>query len=181
MKQSIIYLVTILLFTGFHYIHKTSSKPNDLAAIDAISGASSIIGSPKIKIQDVDASVVYDSLSQVGVYFIATIDHNKPRVRPYGNIHLHEGKIWFFVDKRKATYQELQKNPSIEIAATKGQSGKFIRVTGKAVLDDNKPLIEKIAKENPYFEGSGYEIGVFYISDALAELPSNTGASIVRF
>ncbi|GLB49407.1 pyridoxamine 5'-phosphate oxidase family protein [Neptunitalea lumnitzerae] len=181
MKQPIIYLVTILLFTGFHYIHKTSSKQSDLSSIDAISGASSIIGSPKIKIQDVDASVVYDSLSQIGIYFISTIYNNKPKVRPYGNIHLHEGKIWFFVDKRKATYQELKENPSIEIAATKGQGGKFIRVTGTAVLEDNQTLIEKIAKENPYFEGSGYEIGVFYISDALAELPSNTGPTIVRF
>ena len=36
---------------------------------------------------------VYQFLKDAGVYYIATVDGDQPRVRPFGTIHIFEGKL----------------------------------------------------------------------------------------
>jgi len=181
MKHLILMIAVAAIFASCNNIPGTETNKTDKVISDAISGATNLTGSGEITLKDVDASVVLDSLKKIGIYFVATVEKDRPRLRPISNINLHEGKIWFFVDKQKGTYNQLRNNPNIEIASTNGVGGKFIRVYGQAVLEDNPELIKKISEENPYFEQSGYKIGLFYISNVIAELPSSTGPQYVKF
>ena len=81
-----------------HVIMFQEQKKNNNITVnsDAISGATNLTGSEEIMLKDVDASVVHDSLKKIGIYFVATVEKDRPRLRPIANINLHEGKIWFF-------------------------------------------------------------------------------------
>ena len=35
---------------------------------------------------------VYDYMKGIGVFYIATVDGDQPRVRPFGALHIYEGK-----------------------------------------------------------------------------------------
>ena len=64
-------------------------------------------------------------------YFIATEDGDQARVRPFGSLFLHEGKLYISTTKEKKVYEQMKKQPKIEMAAM-GQGG-WIRITAEAV------------------------------------------------
>lgn len=37
---------------------------------------------------------VYDFLKSAGTYYLATVDGDQPRVRPFGTIDIFEGKLY---------------------------------------------------------------------------------------
>lgn len=43
---------------------------------------------------------VYQFLKECETYYLATIDGNKPRVRPFGTIDMFEGKLYIQTGKR---------------------------------------------------------------------------------
>ncbi len=103
-------------------------------------------------------------------FFIATVDDGKPRVRPFGLVVEHDGKLWFGTANTKAVYRQLQANPHVEISATSPASD-WIRLSGKAVFERNlnvkrkafanMPMLSNIYQgpEDPTFE-------MFYLDDA---------------
>jgi uncharacterized pyridoxamine 5'-phosphate oxidase family protein len=123
---------------------------------------------------------VVDLIHKSGVFYIATIDGDKPRVRPFGFIMEFEGKLYFTTNNQKDFYKQLQKNPHTEISAMP-EEGKWIRLEGRAVFDGNlaakKRAFETFPRfkdmydspENPIFE-------VLYLEAPAAVLYSMTGA-----
>lgn len=65
-----------------------------------------------MSIQKVD-----EILSKAQVFYLATADGDKPKVRPLGFHLLFENKIYFGVGTFKAVYKQLEENPNVEIAA----------------------------------------------------------------
>ncbi len=102
-------------------------------------------------------------LQDAKTFYIATVEDDKPRVRPFGLVVEHEGKLWFGTANTKAVYRQLQSNPFVEISATL-PSMEWIRLSGKAVFERNTvvkrkafellPMLAKIYKgpEDPVFE-----------------------------
>ena len=78
---------------------------------------------------------VYEFLKECKTYYLATIDNNTPRVRPFGTIDLFEDKLYIQTGKSKDVYKQITVNPMVEICAFK--DGKWIRVTGK-LIEDNR-------------------------------------------
>jgi uncharacterized pyridoxamine 5'-phosphate oxidase family protein len=121
---------------------------------------------------------VVDLIHQAGVFHIATIDGDRPRVRPFGFIMFFEDKLYFTTNNRKNFYKQLQKNPNVEISAMI-DDGKWIRLKGKALFDGNLAAKKRAFEIFPNFlqmyqspENSIFE--VFYLENPSATLYSMT-------
>lgn len=73
-------------------------------------------------------------LKEAQTYYLATVEGDQPRVRPFGTAHIFEGKLYIQTGKAKDVSKQLAANPKAEICAFKG--GEWIRVTGELVEDD---------------------------------------------
>ena len=51
------------------------------------------------------------------VFYLATIDNDKPRVRPFGALNIFEDKLYIQTGKVKAVSKQMSINPNIEISA----------------------------------------------------------------
>ena len=94
---------------------------------------------------------VYQFLKECETYYLATIDGNKPRVRPFGTIDLFEGKLYIQTGKRKSVSRQMKENPNIEISGMNG--GKWIRVEAEAVLDERIEAQKHMLDEYPSLQG----------------------------
>ena len=71
---------------------------------------------------------VCNFLKEAKTYYLATVDGDKPKVRPFGTAHIFEGKLYIQTGKKKAVSEQIKKNPNVEICAMNG--GDWIRVSG---------------------------------------------------
>ena len=56
-------------------------------------------------------------LESCGKYFLATMDGDQPRVRPFSFCDVINGEVYFMTRKHKDVYKQLVKNPKVQIAA----------------------------------------------------------------
>ena len=77
---------------------------------------------------------VCNFLKEAGVYYLATVEGNQPRVRPFGTAHIFEGKLYVQTGKVKPVSKQISKNPKVEICAFR--DGEWLRVAGELVNDD---------------------------------------------
>ena len=77
---------------------------------------------------------VCNFLKEAGTYYLATMDGDQPRVRPFGTAHIFEDKLYIQTGKGKAVAKQINANPKVEICAMNGEE--WIRIEGTLVLDD---------------------------------------------
>ena len=77
---------------------------------------------------------VLDFLKKAGVYYLATVEGDQPRVRPFGTVNEFEGKLYIQTGKIKPTSHQLAINPKAEICAF--ANGEWIRVECELIEDD---------------------------------------------
>ena len=94
---------------------------------------------------------VWGFLKDCGVYYLATMDNDQPRVRPFGTIEIFEDKLYIQTGKSKNVSKQIEKNPNVELCAFK--DGKWIRVTGKLIRDDKKKKKKDMLDKNPNLRG----------------------------
>ena len=115
-------------------------------------------------------------LKSAGVYYLATIDGDKPRVRPFGTCEIFENKLYIQTGKSKDVYKQIEKNPNVELCAFK--DGKWIRVSGKLVADDRREAKNDMLDKNPELRGMYNEDDdntiVLYLENAKAVISSFT-------
>ena len=127
---------------------------------------------------------VQEFLKNAGVYYLATIEDDKPRVRPFGTFELFEGKLYIQTGKVKDVAKQIKKNPNVEVCAFK--DGKWIRVRGKLVLDDRFEAKKDMLDKNPmlrnmYSENDG-NTEVYYFDGGEAEFSEfGKESRIVKF
>ena len=63
---------------------------------------------------------VYDFLKKCGTYYLATVDGDQPRVRPFGTVHIFDDKLYIQTGKVKSVSQQMMANPKIEILLDTG-------------------------------------------------------------
>lgn len=122
---------------------------------------------------------ILNFLSENPTFYFATIEDNKPRVRPFGFFMEHEGKLYFGMGKHKASYKQVQANNNVEIS-TASAKGQWIRIRGTAVFDDRTETINKAFEVSPsltriYNEESGLQMAIFYIENGEAEIADFQG------
>lgn len=119
---------------------------------------------------------VYDFLKQAGTYYLATVEGNQPRVRPFGTIDIFEDKLYIQTGKKKDVAKQLKANPKAEICAFK--DGVWLRVSGTLVEDDRREAKKHMLDNYPslramYDEDDGNTL-VLYFKDATAVFSSFT-------
>ena len=77
-------------------------------------------------------------LKEAGVYFIATVDGDQPRVRPFGTINIFEGRLYIQTGRKKNVSKQLARNGKVEICAYQPEKKRWIRVSGTLVDDDRR-------------------------------------------
>lgn len=123
-------------------------------------------------------------IKECGVYYLSTVSGDKPKVRPFGTIHIFEDKLYVQMGKSKDVFKQLSVNPNAEICACKGSE--WLRLSGKLVYDDNREARKSMLDAYPqlrsmYNEDDG-NTAVLYFEDATATFYSFTAAPrIVRF
>ena len=117
-------------------------------------------------------------LKSAGVYFIATIDGDKPRVRPIGTAEIFENHLYIQTGKSKDVSKQIEKNPNVEICAFK--DGKWIRVSGNLVRDDRveakKDMLDKNSDLRSMYNELDDNTEVLYFEHAKAVISSFTEA-----
>ena len=120
---------------------------------------------------------VYDFIKDAGTYYLATVDGDQPRVRPFGTIDIFEGKLYIQTGLVKDCAKQMLANPKIEICAFKG--GKWIRVAAKAILDERIEAQQHMLDAYPSL-GNAYKPGdgnnaVFALTEGTAVISSFGG------
>ena len=120
---------------------------------------------------------VYEFLKSAGVYYLATVEGDKPRVRPFGTIDIFEDKLYIQTGKVKPVAHQMKANPKVELSAMT-PDGKWIRIAAEAVLDDNIEAQTHMLDAYPnlkamYQPGDG-NTEVYYLKNAVAQICSFT-------
>ncbi|MCM1325229.1 MAG: pyridoxamine 5'-phosphate oxidase family protein [Bacteroidales bacterium] len=119
---------------------------------------------------------VYEFLKNSQVYYLATMEGDQPRVRPFGTVDLFEGKLYIQTGLKKDVAKQMLANPKIEISAM--YDGRWIRIAAEAVLDERTSAQEHLLEAYPnlqamYKPGDG-NTAVFYLKNAVADICSFT-------
>lgn len=121
---------------------------------------------------------VYQYLDEVKTYYLATVEGDQPRVRPFGTALLYEGKLYIQTGKVKPVSKQLAANPKAEICACKGAS--WLRVTGELINDDRREvkeaMLEKMPSLRAMYSADDDNTQVLYLKNATATFSSFTEA-----
>lgn len=75
-------------------------------------------------------------LKEAETYYLATVEGDQPRVRPFGTAHIFEGRLYIQTGKVKDVSKQIHANPKVEICAFK--NGEWLRVAGELVEDERR-------------------------------------------
>jgi len=121
---------------------------------------------------------VIDFLNEAQTFYIATMDGDQPRVRPFGVVNEFDGKLYIITGNKKKVFSQLMANPKVEISATVG--GRWIRLECEMVRDDRREAKTSMLEAAPnlrsmYSEDDGV-MEVLYMKNATATFYSFTEA-----
>jgi len=127
---------------------------------------------------------VYDFLKKCGTYYLATVDGDQPRVRPFGTVNLFEDKLYIQTGKVKDVSKQMMANPKIEICAFNGSE--WIRIQAIAVVDDRveakQSMLDKYPELQTMYSATDDNTQVLYLRDAVARIASFTAdTKVIRF
>ncbi len=115
-------------------------------------------------------------LKDAGTYYLATVEGDQPRVRPFGTAHIFEGKLYIQTGKVKAVSRQLAANPKVEICAF--MKGKWLRLAGELVEDDRveakASLLEAYPSLQKMYAADDGNTQVWYFKNATATFSSFT-------
>lgn len=90
-------------------------------------------------------------LKECGVYYLATVEDGKPRVRPFGTAEIFENHLYIQTGNKKDVFKQIKKNPNVELCAFK--DGKWLRLRGILKQDDRYEARKDMLDKNPYLRG----------------------------
>ena len=117
-------------------------------------------------------------LSEAETYYLATVEGDQPRVRPFGTVLLYGGKLYIETGKVKNVSKQLAANPKAEICAFK--DGKWLRVSGELINDDDRDvkvaMLEKMPSLKRMYDPDDGNMQMLYFKNATAVFSSFTEA-----
>ena len=125
---------------------------------------------------------VCEFLKSAGVYYLATVEGDQPRVRPFGTAHIFEGKLYIQTGKSKPVSKQLAANPKCEICAFK--DGVWLRVAAELVEDDRveakKSMLDEYTNLRAMYDENDANTQVLYLKNAVATFSSFAAAPEVH-
>ena len=123
-------------------------------------------------------------LKDAGVYYLATVEGDQPRVRPFGTAHIFDGKLYIQTGKVKPCSRQILANPKVEISAF--HQGAWIRIAGELAEDDRieakKSMLDAYPNLRAMYDENDGNTQVLYMQNATATFASFGGApEVVTF
>lgn len=113
-------------------------------------------------------------LKDADVYYLATMEGDQPRVRPFGTAHIFEGKLYIQTGKVKEVYKQLKENPKAEICAC--MKDQWLRISGELIEDDRREALQSMLDDYPslqsMYSADDGNTAVFYFQNATAVFSS---------
>ena len=120
-------------------------------------------------------------LKEAGVYYLATVEGDQPRVRPFGTAHIFDGKLYIQTGKVKPVSKQITENPKVEISAFK--DGVWLRLAGELVEDDRieakKSMLDDYENLRSMYDENDGNTQVLYFKNAVATFSSFTAPAEV--
>ncbi len=117
-------------------------------------------------------------LKEAGVYYLATVEGDQPRVRPFGTIHIFEDKLYLQTGKIKDVSKQIHANPKVEICAFK--DGVWLRLAGELAEDDRleakQSMLDAYPSLKEMYSADDGNTEVFYFKKGTATFSSFTSA-----
>jgi len=121
---------------------------------------------------------VYEFLKNCGTYYLATVEGDQPRVRPFGTIDVFEDKLYIQTGKIKEVSKQIQANPKVELCAF--GEGTWVRLAGTLVRDDRveakQHMLDAYPNLQDMYSATDDNTEVLYFKDATATFSSFGGA-----
>ena len=121
---------------------------------------------------------VCEFLKSAGTYYLATVEGDQPRVRPFGTAHIFDGKLYIQTGKAKPVSRQIAANPKCEICAFRG--GTWLRLSGELVEDDRveakKSMLDDYTNLRDMYDENDDNTQVLYLKNAVATFSSFTEA-----
>ena len=115
-------------------------------------------------------------LKDVQTYYLATVEGDQPRVRPFGTIHIFEEKLYLQTGRNKDIFKQITANPKVELTAFNGE--RWLRLSGILVEDDRveakKSLLDAYPDLRAMYDENDQNTVVFYFTGAQATFASFT-------
>ena len=127
---------------------------------------------------------VCEFLKEAGVYYLATVEGDQPRVRPFGTAHIFEDKLYIQTGKVKPVSKQIAANPKAELCAFK--DGTWLRIQCELVEDDRveakKSMLDDYSDLRRMYDENDDNTQVLYLKNAVATFSSFTAApEIIEF
>lgn len=123
---------------------------------------------------------VLDFLNKCGVYYLATVEGDQPRVRPFGAACIFDGRLYITTSNQKPVYRQMMANPKVEISGMAG--GQWLRLAATAVQDGRREAKAAMLEAHPELGGmyslDDGKFEVLYLKDATADICSFTEAPV---
>lgn len=103
---------------------------------------------------------VVQFLKEAETYYLATVEGDQPRVRPFGTAHIFEGKLYIQTGKVKDVSKQIHANPKVEICAYK--NGEWLRVAGELVEDDRREARQSMLDAYPSLQNMYSAVGISF-------------------
>ena len=123
-------------------------------------------------------------MKAAGVYYLATMDGDQPRVRPFGTFHEFEGKYYIQTGKGKDVAKQIFANPKAELCAFK--DGDWLRIQCELEEDDRREarvsMLDAYPDLKKMYDPEDGNTVVFFLKNAKATFASFTKApEVVEF
>ena len=123
-------------------------------------------------------------LKDANVYYLATMEGDQPRVRPFGTAHIFEGKLYIQTGKVKEVYKKIKENPKAEICAC--MKDQWLRVSGELMEDDRREARQSMLDDYPslqsMYSADDGNTAVFYFRNATAVFSSfHAEPEVIKF
>lgn len=119
---------------------------------------------------------VQNYLKECGAFYIATIDGDQPRVRPFGVSEIINGRLYIMTGKVKDVFKQMDANGKFEICALKPSGSEWMRLSGTLVNDDDLAVKTEFLERNPglksMYKPNDGNMAVLYITNATARFCS---------
>lgn len=123
---------------------------------------------------------VLQFLSENPTFYLATVEGNIPKVRPFGFVMNYHNKLYFCTSNQKDVYKQLKANPHFEVS-TVSKTNEWLRLSGKAVFDTNQATQQAALDAAPFlsrmYQVNDSKFELFYIEDATAIIRDMKGES----
>lgn len=127
---------------------------------------------------------VYQFLKEAETYYLATVEGDQPRVRPFGTILMYEGKLYIQTGKIKKVAKQIEANSKVELCAFK--NGEWLRLAGHLVEDDRvearQAMLDAYPSLQAMYKADDGNTVVYYFKEAEATIAAFTHETeVIRF